>query len=71
MRTHRQHNSLSYQHFQYASNRGSYCEGVGLLRKLIKHGGKVEADEIIAEQKARIPRRPALIDELSKLEGYK
>ena len=56
------------EHFQYASNRGSYCEGVGLLRKLIKHGGKTEADEIIAEQKARIPRRPALIDELSKLE---
>ena len=56
------------EHFQYASNRNEYCDGVGLLRKLINYGGKVEADEIIAEQKARIPRRPALIDELSKLE---
>lgn len=53
--------------FQYASNRDSYSEGVSLLRKLIKYGGKTEADKIIAEQKARTPRRPALIDELSKL----
>lgn len=53
--------------FQYASNRNSYSEGVSLLRKLIKYGGKTEADKIIAEQKARTPRRPALIDELSKL----
>lgn len=54
-------------YFQYASNRNAYCEGVGLLRKLIKYGGKIEADKIIAEQMARTPRRPALIDELSKL----
>lgn len=54
--------------FQHASNRSSYCEGVNLLRKLIKHGGKTEVDRIIAEQKARTPRRPALIDELSKLQ---
>lgn len=53
--------------FQYASNRNSYCEGVGLLRKLIKYGGNTEADEIIYELKTRKPRRPALIDELSKL----
>lgn len=53
--------------FQQTSNRDSYREGVGLLRKLIKYGGKTEADNIIAEQKARTPRRPALIDELSKL----
>ena len=53
--------------FQYASNRNSYCEGVTLLRKLIKYGGKAEADTIVAEQKARTPRRPALIEELSKL----
>ena len=53
--------------FQQASNRDSYREGVGLLRKLIKYGGKTEADNIIAEQKARTPRRPALINELSKL----
>lgn len=53
--------------FQHASNRSSYCEGVNLLRKLIRYGGKAEADEIIAEQKTRTPRRPALIDELSKL----
>lgn len=53
--------------FQHASNRNSYCEGVGLLRKLIKYGGQEEAGKIIAEQKSRTPRRPALIDELSKL----
>ena len=53
--------------FQHASNRNSYCEGVSLLRKLIKYGGKTEADEIVVEQKTRTPRRPALIDELSKL----
>ena len=53
--------------FQRASNRNSYHEGVGLLRKLIKYGGKIEADKIIIEQKSRTPRRPALIDELSKL----
>lgn len=53
--------------FQHASNRNSYCEGVSLLRKLIKYGGKSEADGIIDELKTRKPRRPALIDELSKL----
>lgn len=53
--------------FQNASDRNSYREGVGLLRKLINNGGKSEADNIIVEQKSRTPRRPALIDELSKL----
>ena len=53
--------------FQHASNRNSYCEGVSQLRKLIKYGGKVEADEIVVEQRNRTPRRPALINELSKL----
>lgn len=53
--------------FQHASDRNSYREGVGLLRNLIKYGGKIEADKIIIEQKSRTPRRPALIDELSKL----
>ena len=53
--------------FQYASNRDSYREGVGLLRNLIKYGGKKEVEQIAAEQRARTPRRPALIDELSKL----
>lgn len=53
--------------FQRVSDRNSYREGVGLLRNLIKYGGKTEADKIIIEQKSRTPRRPALIDELSKL----
>lgn len=53
--------------FQNASNRNSYRDGVKILRKLIKYGGKVEADKIIVEQKTRTPRRPALLDELSKL----
>lgn len=53
--------------FQRAANRDSYREGVGLLRNLIKYGGKSEADKIIIEQRTRTPRRPALIDELSKL----
>lgn len=53
--------------FQRASNRDSYREGVGLLRNLIRYGGTKEAEQIAAEQKSRTPRRPALIDELSKL----
>ncbi|MDE6480968.1 MAG: hypothetical protein K2L45_11955 [Muribaculaceae bacterium] len=53
--------------FQRASDRKSYRDGVDLLRNLIKYGGKEEADQIVAEQKSRTPRRPALIDELSKL----
>lgn len=53
--------------FQNSSDRNSYREGVGLLRKLINYGGKSEADNIIVEQKSCTPRRPALIDELSKL----
>ena len=53
--------------FQHASNRNSYREGVGLLRNLIKYGGSKEAEFIATEQKSRTPRRPALIDELSKL----
>ena len=53
--------------FQRAANRDSYREGVELLRNLIKYGGKTEAEQIVIEQKSRTPRRPALIDELSKL----
>ena len=60
--------TLCVRHFfQHASNRNSYCEGVSLLRNLIKYGGKTEVDEIVMEQRNRTPRRPALIDELSKL----
>ena len=54
--------------FQRASGRNAYGEGVSMLRKLIDYGGRTEVGKIINEQKARIPRRPALIDELSKLE---
>lgn len=54
--------------FQGASSRNAYCEGVSILRKLINYGGRTEVSKIINEQKARTPRRPALIDELSKLE---
>ncbi len=53
--------------FQRASNRDSYREGVTYLRKLIKYGGTKEAEQIVTEQKSRTPRRPALIDEFSKL----
>ena len=54
--------------FQRASSRNTYCEGVSMLRKLINRGARIEVDKIINEQKNRTPRRPALIDELSKLE---
>lgn len=53
--------------FRYASNRNAYSQGVELLRQLIKYGGSEEAGLIVSEQKSRTPRRPALIDELSKL----
>lgn len=53
--------------FQTANNRDSYRYGAGLLRRLIDYGGGNEAQAIITEQKARIPRRSALIDELSKI----
>ena len=54
--------------FQRASSRNAYCEGVTMLRRLINYGGRTEVGKIINEQKSRTPRRPALIDELSKLE---
>ena len=53
--------------FQRASDRKSYRDGVNRLRNLIKYGGANEATQIVMEQKSRTPRRPALIDELSKL----
>lgn len=54
-------------YFQHAYGRDAYREGVVLLRKLIKYGGTEESNQIATEQKSRTPRRPALIDELSKL----
>lgn len=54
-------------YFKHASDRNSYREGVHYLRKLIGYGGTNEAQQIATEQKSRTPRRPALIDELSKL----
>lgn len=59
--------SATQNFFHIASDRKSYREGAELLRKLIKYGGKEEANQIVKEQKSRTPRRPALIDELSKL----
>ena len=49
-------------------NLDNFLEGVTMLRRLINYGGRTEVGKIINEQKARMPRRPALIDELSKLE---
>lgn len=54
-------------HFQHASNRDAYRDGAFMLKKLIKYGGHEEAKRIIEHQKGRTPRRPALIDELSKI----
>lgn len=53
--------------FNMASSRSAYKEGVDLLRNLIRYGGEKEAKAIATEQKGRTPRRPALLDELSKL----
>ncbi len=53
--------------FQRVGDRDAYREGVQRLRKLIGYGGKAEADRIVAGLKAIKPRRPALLDELSKL----
>ncbi len=50
-----------------AGNRESYRQGVDYLRTLIQYGGEKEAEQIAEEQRSRTPRRPALIDELSKL----
>lgn len=55
------------QYFQNASNRNEYSIGVGMLKKLIGYGGEAEAYKIAEEQKVRRPRRPAMIDELSRL----
>lgn len=54
-------------HFRRASDRSSYQHGVSMLKTLIGYGGRREAYEIIEQQKARRPRRPALLDELSKV----
>lgn len=53
--------------FQHASDRNAYRNGVSLLRQLVKYGGRNEADAIVVELKTIYPRRPALLDELSKL----
>ena len=55
-------------YFDNASDRNSYRYGASMLETLIGYGGSKEAYEIIEQQKARRPRRPALIDELSKIE---
>lgn len=55
-------------HFKHASNRDAYRDGAFMLKKLIKYGGHEEAKMIIEHQKERRPRRPALIDELSKIQ---
>lgn len=55
-------------YFKDASSRKEYREGAGMLRKLIKYGGEDQASEIIERQKDRTPRRPALIEELSKVQ---
>ncbi len=55
------------EYFITASSRDHYREGAQMLKKLIKYGGEREAESIIEEQTARRPRRPALIDELSKI----
>ena len=55
------------KYFHYASDRKSYSKGVKLIRKLIKYGDKEEAIKIVEELKTGKPRRPALIEELSKL----
>lgn len=53
--------------FVVASSRDRYRDGVQLLKKLMAYGGEKEARAIIEEQKSRRPRRPALIEELSKI----
>lgn len=53
--------------FISAGNRDHYREGVEYLRNLIKYRGKKKAERIIEEQRSRRPRRPALIEELSKI----
>lgn len=53
--------------FLRANGRDAYRQGAGLLKTLKKFGGKKDADIIIQEQKSRRPRRPALIEELSKI----
>ena len=53
--------------FESANCRSHYQSCVEYLRKLIALGGTKEAEAIAEEQKARRPRRPALLDELSKL----
>lgn len=53
--------------FQAALGRSQYKHGVDLLNKLILLGGKEKALQIKTGQIQRTPRRPALIDELSKL----
>ena len=55
------------RHFKVASDRNSYRDGAVMLKKLIGFGGREEAQRIIEQQKGRTPRRPALIDELSKI----
>lgn len=54
-------------YFALAKGRDSYLFGAEMLKRLIGYGGEQQARAVIAEQVARRPRRPALIEELSKL----
>ncbi len=53
--------------FISASGRSSYEAGAAMLRRLISYGGEAGAKAIIEEQLSRKPRRPALIEILSKI----
>lgn len=54
-------------HFKYASDRNAYRDGASMLKNLMEYGGRDDAMKIIEQQKERRPRRPALIEELSKI----
>ena len=50
-----------------ADNRIKYKKICGLIKKLFEFGGHAEAETIIAELKAKFPRRPAMLDEVDSL----
>ncbi|NLN84111.1 MAG: hypothetical protein GX138_07140 [Firmicutes bacterium] len=51
-----------------SSKRGHYRELVSILRRMLKYpGGREKVSEIVEEWKIKYKRRPAMLDELSRL----
>jgi hypothetical protein len=56
------------EHFEQAASRSDYSQGCHYLHRMYQAGGKERVQALIRELRLTYPRRPALQDELNKLE---